>query len=109
MIQDIIGAFRANLLTADEAKSYTQRTIESSIQESEARAQQLSASAAEIISSLEECDCDSDDGCCGACDDGCGVETPVSQLIEEGAEVDAEIKAMTAEFEALLKEIIKEK
>ena len=107
MIQDIISAFRANLLTADEAKSYIQRTTEAHIQESEARAQQISASAAEIISSLEDCDCD--DECCGVCDNGCGAEDPNVPLPKTAAQYDADIKAMTAEFETLLKEIIKEK
>lgn len=100
MIDDIIKAYSANLLTQNEAKSYVQRMAEAFIQQSEARAEEISANVAAILDQLEDCDC--------PCD-GCGLEDPNVPLPKTAAQVDAEIEAMANEFKSLLKAISEEK
>lgn len=59
MIKDIIKAYNCGILNFDEAKSYIQRFLESSIQEIEASCEEVAAHTSEIMDRLEcSCDCD---------------------------------------------------
>lgn len=104
MINDIIKAHSANLLTQAEAKSYIQRMAEAIIQQSEAHAEEISANAASILDQLEECDCP-----CGTC----GIEDPNVPLPKTADQIKAEMEAIDNEFKnlgngfkALLEEIL---
>lgn len=97
MIKNIIRAYDAQLLNLDEAKSYIQRFLESSIQEIEASCEETSAHASEIMDRLDcgcECDCDCEPG----------YDDPDSDLVTPTQEeVDAKKEALSAEIAKLIK------
>lgn len=95
MINNIIRAYSANLLTQVEAKSYVQRTIEAQIAEIEASAEESSARATEIIDRLDcGCECECDFG-----PEEPGIEAPVSARKEE----EMKKEALSAEIAKLIK------
>jgi hypothetical protein len=94
MINNIIRAYSANLLTQTEAKSYVQRTIEAQIAEIEASAEESSARATEIIDRLDCCECD-----CGLGYEDPEVPAPISARAEE----DAKKEELSKEIAKLIK------